>query len=126
MKQQVQLLVSGAVVVGLGLGLAALSPRTAYSEKMTVAECKIAGGEAWLVDRYHPDICPACAAYRACERGYDDYSEICPECYGACQKCQAQYVVAASCPECYGACQACQNKYLHYFESEADRHARCP
>lgn len=96
------------------------------SQELTFAACTERGGTAWQVDLYHPQICSSCAEFRECEIEYNDLSEECPECYGACQACQDQYSVYESCPECYGACQACQNKYLNQFESEAQRYELCP
>ena len=63
---------------------------------------------------------------RACEIEYNDYREVCPECYGACQACQDGYSLYESCPECYGPCQACQNEYRNEFASEEERCELCP
>jgi hypothetical protein len=96
------------------------------SQKITFAECEIFGGTAWLVDRYHPDICPSCAEYLACEIEFNDYSEACPDCYGPCQTCQDEYSLYESCPSCYGPCQECQNKYFNDFKNDEERIKLCP
>jgi hypothetical protein len=125
MKKRIILLLGiGFLALGIGFSVFYLKPDS--SRKITFEECENAGGAAWLVDLYHPDICSSCAEYRACEIGYNDYREVCPECYAACQECQDQYSLKESCPECYGPCQACQNKYLNDFESEEERYALCP
>lgn len=119
-----------AVLVGLGL-LILIASSTIYiwqnkSQTITLAECERVGGVVWRVDLFHPDICPSCAEYRACEIDYNDYRNVCPECYGACQECQESYSLYESCPECYGPCQDCQNEYLNDFENEEERHELCP
>jgi len=42
---------------------------------MTFEECEHAGGTAWRVDLYHPDICSACAEYQECQTKFNDYLE---------------------------------------------------
>jgi hypothetical protein len=118
------LIVLGLLV--LGAGLSAVYLRQDRARRMTFAECEEAGGEAWRVDLYHPDICPSCAVYEACAREVNDLRDVCPECYGPCQECQERYSVQESCPACYGPCQDCQNEYLHVFESEEGRYRLCP
>jgi hypothetical protein len=34
------------------------------------------GCEAWLVNLYHPDICPACSDFYECTRKYADHAKI--------------------------------------------------
>ena len=121
------------IAILVGLGLLILIASTAIftwqnkSQAITFEECEKAGGVAWRVDFSHPDICPSCAEYRACEIEYNDYRDVCPECYdGACQECQGSYSLYESCPECYGPCQDCQNEHLNDFESEEERHELCP
>lgn len=123
-KRILLIIVIGFLTLGIGFGIYYL--KFDASRKITFEECTNAGGVVWAVDLYHPDICPSCAEYRACEMEYNDFREVCPECYGACQECQDQYSVEESCPECYGLCQACENKYLNDFESEEERYALCP
>ena len=82
-----------AIISGLGFLVIAGIFTTIYirqdkSQEITFAECEKMGGVAWQVDLYHPEICSSCAEYRECDIEYNDYSEECPECYGACQECQ--------------------------------------
>jgi hypothetical protein len=116
--------VLGLLVLGAGLSVVAL--RRSGSPSMTFAECEAAGGEAWRVDVFDPDICPSCAAYEACAREVNDLRDVCPDCYGPCEECQEEYSLHESCPACYGPCQACQNEHLNDFESEAERYRLCP
>jgi hypothetical protein len=125
MKKRIFLFLGiGLLVIAFGLAIFYLRPER--FRRLTFAECGKAGGVSWPVDLYDPDICPACAEFRLCESEYNDFSQVCPECYGACQECQEQYSVAESCPECYGPCQECENKYLNEFESEEERFSLCP
>ena len=112
----------------LALALAGMITRIRQSRppEMTFAACEQMGGAAWMVDLYHPDICPSCAEYRECEVEYNDYSDVCPDCAGPCQECQGEYSLLESCPACYGPCQACQNEYLNEFENEEERYELCP
>ena len=96
------------------------------NQDITFADCEKTGGVIWQVDLYHPDICPSCADFRACENKYNDLGEECPECYGPCQVCQEEYALTESCPECYGPCQTCQNNYLNDFKGDAERYELCP
>ena len=95
------------------------------SQQLTFAECEKRGGVVWNVDVFHPDICPFCAEYQKCETEYNDYSDVCPQCYDACPECQNSYSLYESCPTCYGPCQRCQNKYLHQFENEEQKYKLC-
>jgi hypothetical protein len=124
-KQRIHLLIVFGCLA-LGIGFVIYSQKLDSSRKLTFEACANAGGKAWAVDPFHPDICPACAEYRACETAYNDFREACPECYGACQECQDQYSLAESCPECYGPCQACENQYFNDFENDEERYALCP
>ena len=125
MKRRTILILASSALL-LGIGVTVLAPRLTGTREMSFQACERAGGEAWLVDISHPDICPSCAEYQACFREVNDYSDVCPECYGPCQECQAQYAVRESCPECYGPCQGCENEHRHDFESEAERYELCP
>lgn len=120
-----------AIFTGLGILALTLTFTIIYirqnkSQEITFADCEKMGGVAWQVDLYHPEICSSCAEYRECEIEYNDLSEECPECYGACQECQDKFSLYESCPECYGPCQACQNKYLNEFENTEERYKLCP
>ncbi|MCD4672370.1 MAG: hypothetical protein K8R77_06890 [Anaerolineaceae bacterium] len=125
MNKKRLLIISSVILLTLALIFTVLHLRRP-AQWLTFAECEEKGGGAWPVDLYHSDICPACAAYRECESVYNDYSETCPECYGACPECQAQYSLHESCPECYEPCQNCQNKYLNNFKSDEERYQLCP
>lgn len=119
-------LLTGLGILALGIGFAIGYQIQSRPEWITFEACANAGGEAWQVDIYHPDICPMCAAYQACEQAHNDYRDVCPECYAACPECQEAYSVYESCPECYGPCQNCQNEYRNDFESEEERYRLCP
>lgn len=114
------------LVLSILLALAAGCAGRAQSESITFEECARLGGVAWQVDLDHPDICPPCAEYRACEVEYNDVSESCPECYEACPECRDRYSLHESCPECYGPCQDCRNQYLNDFASEEEKDRLCP
>ena len=117
---------TGSGILALALVFTTIWIRQNESPQIAFAECETRGGVAWQVDLTHPDICSSCAEYRECEIEYNDLSEECPECYGACQECQDKFSLYESCPECYGPCQACQNKYLNEFENEEERYKLCP
>ena len=117
---------SGVGILAIATIVAAINIRRNSFRELTFAQCEELGGVAWLVDLYHPDICPSCAEFRECQIEFNDYREECPECYGPCEACQDKYSLHESCPECYGPCQACENKYLHDFDSESERHELCP
>lgn len=81
-KQRMILLVIGFLVVGIGFTISYLKLKSDSSRKLTFEECEKAGGKAWAVDIHHPDICPACAEYGACEqenRGASDIRTACPQ-----------------------------------------------
>jgi hypothetical protein len=91
-KQRLILLVIGVLVVSIGFTVYYLKLKSDSSRKLTFAECEKAGGTAWRVDIYHPDICPACAEYRACEEKNKDAADIrqvCPQ-VAACAECLEQ------------------------------------
>ncbi len=117
---------SGIGILVIAVIFTAISKRQNNSQKITFAECEILGGTAWLVDLYHPEICPSCAEYRVCENQYNDYSDVCPDCYGPCQTCQDQYSLFESCPACYGPCQECKNEYRNDFKNDEERSKLCP
>lgn len=122
-KRLILFLVIGVLV--LGVGYAVLYMRN-KPRMFTFEECESMGGEAWLVDIYHPDICPACAEYRACELVYNDYSEVCPECYEACPACQDSYPYDSCHEDYYDSCRNCENEYLHDFEDDEEKYRLCP
>jgi hypothetical protein len=82
------------VLLGIGfavavLGIALLYTKSHGARKMTFEECTNAGGVAWRVDLYDPEICSSCAAYQACQEqntGRSDIREACPQVV-ACVKC---------------------------------------
>ena len=119
-------IIFGIIILTVLIASAVIYTQRNRSQKITFAECEKMGGVAWQVDLFHPDICSSCAEYRKCEIEYNDYSDVCPECYAACPECQSSYSLHESCPDCYGSCQACQNKYLNDFENEEERHRLCP
>lgn len=56
------------------------------SRRITFAQCEAAGGEAWRVDLYDEEICPACAEYEACRLENNEDAEACPQ-DSACSEC---------------------------------------
>ena len=69
------------VSAGIVFTVSYLKLKSDSHRKLTLEECETAGGKAWAVELYHPDICPACAEYAACaeeNRGYSDIREACP------------------------------------------------
>ncbi len=81
-----------AVMVGLILYILTQAQQPTDSRQMTFAECEAMGGEPWRVDRFHPDICPACAEYAECQVAYEaddregSLAEACPQ-MEACAAC---------------------------------------
>ena len=76
------LLVVLFLVISIGFTVSYLKLDPDSQRKITFEECEKAGGTAWRADPYHPDICPACAEYRACEeqnQGASDIREVCPQ-----------------------------------------------
>jgi len=79
-KKRMILLVIWFLVLSFGFTLS--YRKYGSTQKITFEECENAGGKAWAVDLYHPDICPACAEYAACEqknRAVSDIREACPQ-----------------------------------------------
>jgi hypothetical protein len=84
-----RMILLGIWIVVLGIGFTISYLKWNGSRKITFEECEKAGGTAWAVDLYHPDICPACAQFRACEEknsGTSDIREACPQIF-ACTEC---------------------------------------
>lgn len=125
-KRESYILITGLIILITLILAIAIYARQNRSRPITFAECEEIGGVAWRVDLYHPDICSSCAEYRECEALYNDYRDLCPDCYGPCQECQDGYSLYESCPECYGPCQNCQNKYLNEFKDDEERYRLCP
>ncbi len=123
-KRLILFLVTGIVVLGVGISIIYL--QLSKPRMFTFEECESMGGEAWLVDIYHPDICPACAEYRDCQLTYNDYTEACPECYDVCPACQESYPYDSCHEDYYDSCRNCENEYLHDFEDEEERYRLCP
>jgi hypothetical protein len=101
MKKRTMLLLGiGLLALGIGLTLFYLKPDS--SRKITFEECENAGGMAWRVDLYHPDICSACAAFQACEEennGYSDIRDVCPQVF-ACTECmKSNFPYPDKCPD---------------------------
>jgi len=69
------ILLVGIGFLALGIGFAIFHLTSNSTRKITFEECEHAGGTAWRVDLYHPDICPACAEYQKCQVEYNDYLE---------------------------------------------------
>jgi len=86
-KQIIPLLVIGLLIAGIGFAIFYLKPDS--SRKVTFEECKNAGGVAWRVDLYNPEICSACAEYQTCKaenKTASDIREVCPQ-VNACTEC---------------------------------------
>lgn len=78
-----------AVIITISIVFLVMQLLTSSSKKITFEGCTNAGGEAWLVDFYHPDICPDCDSYRNCfeeNKGKTNLSELCPQ-VAACSEC---------------------------------------
>jgi hypothetical protein len=101
MKKRIMLLL-GIGLLALGIGIATLYAKFNSSRKITFEECVHAGGTAWLVDLYHPDICSSCAEYQACEeknKGYSDIRDVCPQ-VTACTECiESNFSYPDRCPD---------------------------
>jgi hypothetical protein len=91
-----------AGLLAFGIGFTIFYLRSDSSRRMTFEECKNAGGTAWAVDLYDPDICSACAAYAACQeenQGSSDLREACPQTV-ACTECiDASFPYPDRCPD---------------------------
>jgi hypothetical protein len=98
LKRRVALLL-GIGILASGIGLAVFLLVTDRDRQLTFEECEKAGGAAWLVDPYHPDICPACAEFRACEQKSNADPAACPQ-LEACTVClEANFPYPATCPD---------------------------
>ena len=99
-KQTILLLGIGFLALGIGITIAYL--RFSGSREITFEECTTAGGVAWRVDLYHPDICSSCAEYQACEeknKGASDLRDACPQVV-ACTECMASnFPYPDKCPD---------------------------
>jgi hypothetical protein len=103
MKKRI-LFISGVGVLVLGIGLALFFLLTDRSQKITFQACETAGGVAWRVDLYHPDICPACEEFRACEEKYlddkvEDLREVCPQVTDCSECMQVNFPYPEKCPD---------------------------
>lgn len=88
MKKQIIVLL-GITFAVVAIGITFLYLKSNSTRKMTFEECSNAGGVAWRVDLYDPDICSSCAEYQACREqneGGSDIREACPQVV-ACEKC---------------------------------------
>jgi len=75
MKKRIVMII-GIGFLGLGIGFTIFHLTSYSTRKITFEECEHAGGTAWLVDLYHPDICSACAEYQECLKEYNDLSAL--------------------------------------------------
>ena len=99
-KKRMILLVIGVLVLGIGFTISYL--KSGSSRKLTFEECEKAGGTAWAVDIYHPDICPACAEYGACEeknRGASDIRDACPQVVPCAECMERNFPYPDRCPD---------------------------
>ncbi len=88
MKKRINILIV-TIIITISIGLIFLLITTSSSRKITFDECANAGGEVWLIDLYHPDICPECVSYQNCleeNSGQTNLSELCPQ-VAACSEC---------------------------------------
>jgi hypothetical protein len=101
MKKQIILLL-GMVFLALGVAITIFYLRFNSSREITFEECVNAGGVAWRVDLYHPDICSSCAEYRACaeeNKGASDIRDVCPQGF-ACTECtESNFPYPDKCPD---------------------------
>jgi len=100
-KRGIFLIGVGLLVFGIGIIIYFLKFDT--SRKITFDECDKAGGEAWRVDLYHPDICQTCAEYRACENeasnNSSDSLDICPQMISCTECLKENFPYPDRCPE---------------------------
>lgn len=54
-------------------------------KRITFAECKEIGGTSWIVDKFHPDICPACGSCSGYSNSLKNFTS-CPQ-YESCMEC---------------------------------------
>lgn len=64
MKNRAKIIAIIIIVIFAGLIFTLILLNT--PQKITFAECESIGGEPWLVNLYHPDICPQCTNYFDC------------------------------------------------------------
>jgi hypothetical protein len=99
-KRFLLFLAIGFLALGIGLLIFFMKPDT--SQKITFEECENAGGVAWRVDLYHPDICSSCAEYQACldkNKGASNVRDLCPQ-FAACSEClESNFPYPARCPD---------------------------
>ena len=84
-----RMILLGLCLLVLSIGFTIFYLQSRGSRKITFEDCENAGGTAWAVDLYDPDICPDCAEYRVCEqknRAVSDIREACPQ-VNACVEC---------------------------------------
>jgi hypothetical protein len=95
------LLLLGTLLLIMGVGITIFYLKLNSSRTITFAECTNAGGVAWRVDLYHPDICPSCAEYQACREkssGDAEIADACPQ-INACSECrQSNFPYPDRCP----------------------------
>ena len=102
MKKKQIILLLGMGLLALGIGITFFYLKFSSSREITFEECANAGGVAWRVDLYHPDICSACAEYQTCEeenKGVSDIRDVCPQVV-ACTEClERNFPYPATCPD---------------------------
>lgn len=90
------------VIITISIVFLVMQLLSSSSRKITFEGCTNAGGEAWLVDLYHPDICPECVSYRNCLEENSDQtnlSELYPQ-VAACSECITNHhPYPENCPE---------------------------
>jgi hypothetical protein len=91
-------LLLGTALLVLLIGFGAIYWRSSRPRKLTFAECEKSGGTAWVVDIYHPEICPACVEYQACAAKYDYSQENCPQLIPCSECMQDQFPYPDKCP----------------------------
>lgn len=77
------------VIIIIAIGFILMLLFTSSSRKITFEDCASAGGEAWLVDLYIPDIFPDCVSYRNCLEENRDHTNLFVLCsqVTACSEC---------------------------------------
>jgi hypothetical protein len=89
-------------VLALGIGFAIFSLMPDNSRTLTFEKCENAGGTAWAVNLYHPDICPSCAEYQVCEEqnnGYSDIRKVCPQVIPCTECMETNFPYSDACPD---------------------------
>ena len=100
MKKRTLLYVGIGLLI-LGVGIVIFSLKFNPSRKMTFEACTLAGGEAWRVDPYDPEICPVCVEYLACEeqnKGVADIREVCPQVMACAEWMDDNFPYSDTCP----------------------------